>query len=172
MSVGREIQILKDEVHRLKVEKAGLDLAVLANQVFIDNLRERMGLISQQRDAYETALEKIAKMDGAEAEQCAAETARKALWIDYWNDPPECDEGPECPECGEIAECDEETGEATCECGHRWTVPEETYGPEDFVGAEPCPHGKPPNEYCDACAALSDHAYDAAREDRHFGRTR
>ena len=30
---------------------------------------------------------------------------------DYWNDPPECDEGPEHPKCGEVAECNDATRE-------------------------------------------------------------
>lgn len=36
---------------------------------------------------------------------------------------------------------------------------------------EPCPHGRVLGE-CPSCDAAGDHAYDAAREDRVFGRGR
>ncbi len=89
---------------------------------------------------------------------------------DYWNDPPEHPEPPEC--CGEWMEIDTD-GTCTClACG-------ETIEPVDYQdGPEPCgdedvpeelaeqdrvcPHGK--RENCDACDHLADLAYDAARE--------
>lgn len=49
---------------------------------------------------------------------------------DYWNDPPEQPEIPEC--CGDEMLVDEKTGAAFChQCGKR-IEPEPDPGPEDF----------------------------------------
>ena len=106
---------------------------------------------------------------------------------DWYLDPPEFDEGPECPECedglgdwvgtwpgGEIFECD-------C-CGHQWQIALEPdyYEPDipQLTEAELeehtkaiaeanrlCPHGREWSE-CNACMVAGDLAYDAARERR------
>lgn len=88
---------------------------------------------------------------------------------DYWNDPPESPEPPEC--CGEFMEI----GENGCWCPNcggfiafrpelDFEPPnlEEAY-PEDPPIKETCPHGKKP-EHCDTFYFLSDLAYDASRE--------
>jgi hypothetical protein len=97
---------------------------------------------------------------------------------DYWNDPPEEPELPECPKdgCDGIADWfkDTDTGQMVrCEaCGHKWEIlfdvdPEVNdadlvvdYAPQ--VPAK-CPHGA---EWgcCDTCDHAADLAYDAARE--------
>lgn len=107
---------------------------------------------------------------------------------DYWNDPPDPPEPPPCPndkgdKCEGYGEYlyDGKTGMVmSCDtCGYQWVIPfERDPEPEmdlpteeDMVaGVEPyvCPHGK--TESCSACDHLSDLAYDAAREDRMFGR--
>jgi hypothetical protein len=56
---------------------------------------------------------------------------------DWWNDPPEVDEGPMCPECrwyGDYLTGNQATQMFGCEeCGHRWLIPVAAdYGPEDF----------------------------------------
>jgi hypothetical protein len=87
---------------------------------------------------------------------------------DYWNDPPEAPEPPEC--CGEMMGVDKD-GACICgKCGKRIEpeppevieLPslEEYYTPpENHV----CPHGKEPSE-CDACYRMSDFLYDVNRE--------
>lgn len=87
---------------------------------------------------------------------------------DYWNDPPE---EPEVPEC-----CDTEMEvlvDGTCVCGvckHRIEPqpdPEPMPEPmlEDCVPvAGPCPHGN--LGPCSKCDYLADLAFDAAREQR------
>ena len=91
---------------------------------------------------------------------------------DYWNDPPECPEPPEC--CGDEMEISE-SGTCLCaHCGHKIEPsaeydpgPEPVIEPPDdyFAGPETCPHGKTWGD-CDPCDHLSDIAYDAARERR------
>lgn len=116
---------------------------------------------------------------------------------DYWNDPPEYPDPPEC--CGEEMEIHDD-GTATCaKCGE--TV-EPFPDPEDedieMMMAEPehdpseyceqcdniakysrlcercarsakCAHGNPVGQ-CDHCDYLGDIAFDSAREARHFRR--
>ena len=93
---------------------------------------------------------------------------------DWWNDPPEEPEIPEC--CNEImSEADDHL---FCrKCGHRIPYQRDDPGPEDFDCVEPeeayapplCPHG---NEWgdCAACDHQADIAFDAAREQRMFRR--
>lgn len=92
---------------------------------------------------------------------------------DWYLDPPESPEPPEC--CGDEMECFKD-GVCLCShCGLRidTCVPDWDPGPEPIVelpddfyeGPEHCPHGKPWGD-CDACDHLSDLAYDAARERR------
>jgi hypothetical protein len=94
---------------------------------------------------------------------------------DFWNDPPEQPEPPEC--CDEIMDVDKD-GICHCQkCGNR-IEPQPEIEPPDIEGtadmiesvlmedlAEHCPHG---NEWgsCDACDVASDIAYDTARERR------
>ena len=90
---------------------------------------------------------------------------------DYWNDPPEYPEPPEC--CGELMEIDDD-GTCTClACGATIEPVDHQEGPEpcgdedvpaDLEVDRICPHGM--RESCDACDHLADLAYDAARERR------
>jgi hypothetical protein len=56
---------------------------------------------------------------------------------DYWNDPPETDEGPMCPECddgyGEYLTGNQAVQMFGCDvCGYRWLLPVPgDCGPED-----------------------------------------
>ena len=90
---------------------------------------------------------------------------------DYWNDPPEYSEIPEC--------CDQEMtvrddGSCVCEkCNRIIPAPIDAELERDLdrqieLHDEPrsCPHGRIEN--CDACDHLSDFAYDSARERRFF----
>ena len=91
---------------------------------------------------------------------------------DYWNDPPEEPEPPEC--CGEMCEVTDD-GIAFCpKCGKRFErepeplydtleEKEEAYG--EPIAPALCPHG---NEWgaCDPCDHEGDIAFDAARERR------
>jgi hypothetical protein len=92
--------------------------------------------------------------------------------IDYWNDPPEPDEPPEC--CGEPM--DEFYGGIMLKCAHcdkQIIIEPEVYEPEpeipDYVPELPevgeCPHGRKDGD-CNACDIASDLVYDAARERR------
>jgi hypothetical protein len=99
---------------------------------------------------------------------------------DWYLDPPDEDEAPNCPACkngyGEhltsnslimLFECDE--------CGHRWVEEiAQDPSPEDYdtipyeyapVFPEHCPHGKAWHE-CNPCMMTADLAYIAARETR------
>jgi hypothetical protein len=86
---------------------------------------------------------------------------------DYWNDPPDGDEPPEC--CGDYM-LDMEGAFVCHVCGRRI---EEFPDWEPMVEPEPvmeldwvdefCPHNNPWHD-CDACDYLSDQAYDAWRE--------
>jgi hypothetical protein len=93
---------------------------------------------------------------------------------DYWNDPPEYPEAPEC--CDDEMEISED---GRCSCPHCGKViePQTEYDPgpkpivelpEDyyFTGPDECLHGN--HGDCDACDYLSDIAFDAARENRFF----
>tara|TARA_Y100000310_G_scaffold231676_1_gene234261 strand:- start:86 stop:382 length:297 start_codon:yes stop_codon:yes gene_type:complete len=96
---------------------------------------------------------------------------------DYWNDPPETPEPPEC--CGEEMEIDDQGNCKCLKCGHtiRQEVMEEQpedlepFPPEDWKPAQPekCPHGNDWGE-CGACDHASDIAFDTQRERRLFGR--
>lgn len=93
---------------------------------------------------------------------------------DYWNDPPDEAEPPEC--CGDFMDC---FNDGSCKCptcgktidppadpDPSWEVndfPEELGYPQETK----CPHGNAGE--CDRCDYLSDIAYDAAREARFFG---
>lgn len=105
---------------------------------------------------------------------------------DYWNDPPEELEAPECPEChegyGDEVECEGDKLTFTCDtCGHKWedeieidVEPPEVIGPEDIEEDYPrvppkCPHGNELGE-CSHCDHEGDLAYDAVRERRMFRR--
>lgn len=98
---------------------------------------------------------------------------------DYWNDPPEYDEPPEC--CGDIME-QLEDGTLVCEhCGKRYEPAQDIELVDEcsangicFIDAEEyaqaqqpfCPHGNAWGS-CDACDYASDLAYDAERERKH-----
>lgn len=107
---------------------------------------------------------------------------------DYWNDPPENPEPPQCPNtvaenksrCEGSGEYlyDGKTGMVfSCDtCGYQWVLPfpvdpepePEIEIPDDEPEPRPCPHGK--LDQCDACDYLGDIAYDTDRERRYFGR--
>jgi hypothetical protein len=114
-----------------------------------------------------------------------AQTIEGETMNDYWNDPPDYPEPPECPNdkqnCDGSGEYlyDGKTGMVfSCDtCGYQWVIPfpadpepesEGTFTYEVNETPVPCPHGK--LESCDACDHLSDIAYDTARENRVFGR--
>lgn len=87
---------------------------------------------------------------------------------DWYNDPPEEPETPEC--CGEEMNVKED-GTAFCACCFRTITPEpepeelEGEGMGDLPPPEPpakCPHGNEWND-CNACYVASDLAYDASR---------
>lgn len=94
---------------------------------------------------------------------------------DYWNDPPDEPEPPEC--CDEIMEVTEQGGCRCSVCGKVIPPAKDIEPPPEVVNEEitwddrmvnfgpKCPHG---NEWfaCDHCAHASDIAYDAWRE-RH-----
>ncbi len=87
---------------------------------------------------------------------------------DYWNDPPEEPEVPEC--CGEVMLVRHD-GVCVCEyCTRKIEpAPDPDPGPpvekDDCVPvAGPCPHGN--LGPCDKCDYLADLAFDAAREQR------
>ena len=101
---------------------------------------------------------------------------------DYWNDPPEQWEPPDC--CDEPMDLDEATGALSCaKCGKRIEPdPPETFEPfDDGLTAEDllaldnirreesarsrCPHGDHWHE-CNHCMIASDLAFDASREGR------
>lgn len=58
---------------------------------------------------------------------------------DYWNDPPETEEPPECPSCGDgyaSADCSVVGDKMilVCEdCGHVWHVPYHDYDPPECL---------------------------------------
>jgi len=88
---------------------------------------------------------------------------------DYWNDPPESPEPPEC--CDEIMDV-EENGACVCaKCGSRVEPAPDIEMPDadplahEATVAPRCPHGNEWHE-CDPCAVASDLAYDAWRESR------
>lgn len=89
---------------------------------------------------------------------------------DYWNDPPEQPELPEC--CGEIM-TDQDDGTCRCEqCGRILEQEEPDYEPEPEFAPLPdpeplpeqaCPHGLMWLD-CEPCQHASELAVDAARE--------
>lgn len=92
---------------------------------------------------------------------------------DYWNDPPEYPEPPEC--CDQEMTVDE-SGTCRCEVCGKTIEPEPDIEPPptneepiDFKEPETdeCPHGKEWVD-CGACDHASDLAFDAARERRFF----
>jgi hypothetical protein len=93
---------------------------------------------------------------------------------DYWNDPPDYPEPPEC--CGDCMDVKQD-GACVCpNCGKRIEftpdidppdVPEEDFGNIQDVPYI-CPHGNA--DECDACDHASDIAFDAGRERRVFKR--
>ena len=97
---------------------------------------------------------------------------------DYWNDPPDYPESPEC--CEEEMEVNDD-GDCKClKCGAvievQWDIeppsePSELWPPENEAPpeSEKCPHGNDWGD-CGACDHLSDIAYDSYREDRFFRR--
>jgi len=97
---------------------------------------------------------------------------------DYWNDPPE---EPEIPECCELLMIVDIDGNCKCfECGATIEAqpdiepldePSEPWPTEDEEPPESeiCPHRNDWGE-CDECYHLSDIAYDSYREDRFFRR--
>ena len=114
---------------------------------------------------------------------------------DYWNDPPDEPDPPQCPRDGCEGWSDPEKeriedGVLMCECDsctQKWFIePEPEYGPpewecdecgnkypcecmeEEKMEPEKCPHGNKP-ENCDHCDFLGDIAFDSAREARIFG---
>lgn len=103
---------------------------------------------------------------------------------DYWNDPPEYPEPPDCPYCEDGYAWDEapnapagKIGWVCAACGKIWyeDIPND-YSDDDvaMMMEEPIPDEKPPqqekcphgNEWgeCSHCDYLSDIAYDAALE--------
>lgn len=105
---------------------------------------------------------------------------------DYHLDPPDYPEAPECPFCDEgvAGSCEQSNGRITytcdmIECGHQWSVddpgdPDPQWEDIEIFDSSPieevnCPHNRPLGS-CDHCDYLSDIAYDAARENRLFGR--
>jgi hypothetical protein len=92
---------------------------------------------------------------------------------DYWNNPPEYPEPPEC--CGDFMDV-EENGSCWCStCGKRIEpmpdiepVPEVNFGNiEHETLSENCRHGRKYGE-CNTCEHLDDIAFDSAREARLF----
>ena len=94
---------------------------------------------------------------------------------DYWNEPPDY---PEAPECCDLEMDVDADGNCKCsKCGATIDSPEdigpmEDAGmPDDLAPGDPgghskcCHHGKRCGN-CDACDHLGDLAYDAARERR------
>lgn len=92
---------------------------------------------------------------------------------DYWNDPPEFEEAPEC--CGEMMELGKETDFVCSVCGKTlYETPDEP-DPAAWEDVQPwegleydsemCRHGNEWNAR-NACAYESDIAYDAMRERR------
>lgn len=93
---------------------------------------------------------------------------------DYWNDPPEAPEAPQC--CGDFMTV-EASGAAVCPtCRRRIDPPPDPEPPEDVSSAElpglgealrdrphRCPHGNA-WEHCDPCDRAGDFAFDANRE--------
>ena len=91
---------------------------------------------------------------------------------DYYNDPPEIDEMPEC--CGEYMEPDQ-MGSCVCYICGKVIEPAPDIEPADLlVGTDPepenytCPHGLTWLE-CDTCFDDGGFAFDVARERKHFG---
>lgn len=86
---------------------------------------------------------------------------------------------PECPTCGEQGNpaCEKEHGLDLSGVVRFMPAPEPEPDPSCFVDYEPgdvdvkreCPHGAMADHGCSACDVAADFAYDAAREDRHFG---
>ena len=91
---------------------------------------------------------------------------------DYWNDPPE---EPEIPECCDLEMIADEDGNFKCSaCGATIEAPPDIEPPdepieqdEELPQSESCPHGKSCGD-CVACDHLGDLAFDAAREQRLF----
>jgi hypothetical protein len=93
---------------------------------------------------------------------------------DYWNDPPEYLELPEC--CGEEMEVNDD-GDCKClKCGAFTEAQPDIEPPEEVSElcapktdkppeSDHCCHGKKWGD-CDTCDYLSDIAFDAAREGR------
>ena len=100
---------------------------------------------------------------------------------EYWLDPPEYPEQPECLECEDGFMEDEGDNKLVCDsCGATVVVDppmspedeeilrvmEEDIGQDDPVPKyKKCPHGNDWGE-CDTCDYLGDIAYDSARESR------
>ena len=101
---------------------------------------------------------------------------------DYWNDPPEQPETPDCSKsgCGGVGDWVRDTPQGQvvrcCQCGTEqvveWDVDPEDAGPQDQeteIDPTPpeqparCPHGAEWGD-CGACDHLGDLEYDAARE--------
>lgn len=92
---------------------------------------------------------------------------------DYWNDPPEVPEPPEC--CGYLMTARED-GSLVCENCSRVIEPTPDIEPpeleearEELPPADECPHGKQFGD-CGECDYRGDIEYDAARERRFFRR--
>jgi hypothetical protein len=88
---------------------------------------------------------------------------------DYWNDPPEVPELPEC--CEEIMETTSSGGLECKKCGLCIPPPEDWQEPPDMEIEQEdaprnfeCPHGR--TGPCGKCDYLADIAYDAAREQK------
>lgn len=91
---------------------------------------------------------------------------------DYWNDPPEYPEPPEC--CDDYMDVLDDGSCKCLNCGKTVAAPMELDPPwensERGIEEEPeipalCPHGNEWGE-CAPCDHLSDLAYDAARESK------
>lgn len=87
---------------------------------------------------------------------------------DYWNDPPEHPEPPEC--CGEIMDVLDDGSLACPHCGIAIPPPDDIdapdFGqvdPEEFEPPTECPHGRPFGSCC-WCEKAADLAFNSKRE--------
>jgi hypothetical protein len=84
---------------------------------------------------------------------------------DFWNDPPETPEPPQC--CGDYMDFDETSGNCSCPTCGKIIEPEpemlEPWPNDEEITHSLCPHGIEMAE-CNDCMIASDFAFDASRE--------